>query len=128
MGLGLASPRPLAASSNARAMNSSSLWSRRRSRACASARAARLGEGFISGASRGIADLVEEGVNKRLRIEGHEVVSRFAGSDEAHRQSQFADDGNNDTAARGAIEFGEHDARDARCGGELARLREAVLA
>ena len=58
--------------------------------------------------------LVEEGVDIGLRVEGHQVVDLFAGADEADRQIQFARDGDDDAALRGAVELGEHDAGDAR--------------
>src|SRR5579863_1748051 len=122
MGLGLASPRPRAASSKARAMNSES---RERSSACASV--VLLAPTFTSAVSRGIADSIEKGIDERLRVKGHKVVGGLAGSHERHRQTQFAHDRNDDAPARSAIELGEHDAGYAGDIGEFARLREAVL-
>src|SRR5437879_10898021 len=145
MGFGLARPRPLAASSKARAVHfwssaKSCIWSMALTEKPRVSRQNRPGRPELQSfavdqtkpsdlwtfraASR---DSIEERIDKCLRIEGHEVVGRFAGTNEGNRQAQFAHDGNDDAAASGAIELGEHDARDAGGGGEFARLRAAVL-
>ena len=63
-----------------------------------------------------------------LRIEGAEVLGLLADADEADRQSELACDRDHDAAARGAIELGQHQARDAERGVKLLRLRQRVLA
>src|SRR5690349_23987837 len=113
IGLGLARPSPLAANSKARARKSPS-------RACAMADSAPPAADFISAVSRDIARSVKKRVDEDLRIEGHEIVGGLAGADEAHRQAQFAHDGDDDAAARGAVQLGEHDAGDAGGVGEFA--------
>src|SRR5579863_9393153 len=71
---------------------------------------------------------VEERVDIGLRVERNEVVNLFAGANETNRQVQFARDGDDDAALRGAIEFRQHDSSHAGVAPEFARLVEAVLA
>ena len=54
---------------------------------------------------------------KSLRRERRQIVDAFAHADEMHRQPKFGRDGDQDAAARGAVELGHHEPRDA---GDLA--------
>ena len=54
--------------------------------------------------------------------------ARLADADQLHRDAELGLDGEHDAALGGAVELGEHDAGDVDRLGELAGLREAVLA
>src|SRR5579862_8736735 len=114
MGLGLASASPRRASASARAIHH-----------CSSRSRSRVAEGLALNAD--IEASIEERIDKGLRVEGDKIFRRLAGADKAHGQAEFAHDGHNDAAVRGAVKLGEDDAGDAGGGGELAGLREAVL-
>src|SRR5690606_12636733 len=70
----------------------------------------------------------QQGIDESLGREFAEILRLLADADEADRQLQLACDGDHDAATRGAVELGQHQARDAHCGMELAGLRQCVLA
>src|SRR5580692_3556751 len=87
MGLGLARPMPLRASSSACSMKRV---------ACAS---------IVY-----LEELVEKRVRVGFRVEGNHIVDLLARADKTNGQSEFAGDCHNDAAFGRAIELGENDA------------------
>ena len=74
------------------------------------------------------AHLVEQRVDERLGVELGEILGALADADVADRQLQLARDCEDDAALRGAVELGQHDARDAERLVEQPRLLERILA
>src|SRR3954469_11710126 len=56
--------------------------------------------------------LSEQGVHEGLGLERREVVRPLAETDQLHRHPELALHRNDDAALRGAVELGQHDARD----------------
>src|SRR5579859_4058564 len=147
VGLGLARPTPLRASSSARCMKRMSCsfigsltsvmkeekenkFGRSRivfagaglPQAWTSARQ-RVGKSGSRAAALHIIrvrGLIEERIGVGFGVEGNHVVDLFAGADEANGQAEFAGNGNDDAAFGGAIKFGENDSSDADRAGEFA--------
>src|SRR5467141_165782 len=55
----------------------------------------------------------DHGAGEVARGEGRQVVDAFADADIVNRQAKFCRDGDQDAAARGAVELGHHQAGDA---------------
>src|ERR1700722_12659215 len=102
VGFGLARPTPLRARSSA--------WSMKRM-SCE-----------FTYFSRIFHELVKERVGVSFGVERNEIVDLFAGADETNRQAEFARNGDDDAALRGAVELGENDAGDANGRCEFAGL------
>src|SRR5205085_895714 len=70
----------------------------------------------------------KQAVDVLLRVEDDEVVNLLAYSSVSNRKTQLLRDGDGDAALGRAVEFGEHDACDARDSEKLSRLLQTVLA
>src|SRR5438874_200634 len=72
--------------------------------------------------------LFKERFDVRVRVEGFQIVERFADADEFHRQAQLLLDAENRSALGGAVELGQDDAGALDRLGELLGLDDGVLA
>src|SRR3954454_5045415 len=61
------------------------------------------------------------------RGERREILDAFADADEVHRQFEFLRQRHQDAAARGAVELGHHEARDASGTMKCLDLRQRIL-
>src|ERR1035437_10721486 len=69
----------------------------------------------------------EQRIDEVRWLEGQQVLGALAHSHELDRDAEFALDRDHDAASRGAVQFGQHDARHVGCGEKLLGLAERIL-